>query len=402
MKASEIQSKDSITRKRKSDALLQDVESSMPVREDSISQAQEEAEKPGSEIPKLPNGGEAGIHVVYSQLETLAGGPKKKRKKRRSIGQNSRKRIKTIIPDATTVVLSVLPLATSTVTEESEERARTLSPDRDHIEHGLDVVPQIGLTTKRKRKKRKSITKPPRLKRQRHDIPSSTIQNFENATGKESSAMAPVRRKADGDLVLVQEFDDESELVSSANQEKQTVKELQSAISSSFQSRKRGRPKKSDVSRPSLSSKAATKPSTSHSKSSKRAVHLVFSSSTEHRNKILPRARPDSIPITVHRLTHFPVGSPSSVEDDVLSGPPTFPNKSSVNAIDVLSQICREVVGKTVRSLQLAEAKERGEQQRIEQHKREVIELYGFELDARLYQMVRNSLVQKDLGIGNS
>ena len=391
-----IQSKSSTKRKQKRKTLSRDAELSTPVGVDSIPETQEAPEKPINS--DIPGDGKASFHVVDTQLDTSAGVSSKKRKKRRSIGQNSRKRIKTGIPADTRLAPSVLPLATSTIPEPSEERAKTSSPDPDHDEPVLDMVPQIELATKRKRKKRKSITKSPRLKRRPLQILSLTDQNLEIAAGKDLSAMAPVRGKAGEDVVLAEEFEGESELEPSLNREKQTGKGLQSGLSSSSQPRKRGRPKKSDIARHNLPGQAAIKQSTSHSKSSQAAVHLAPFSSTKHGEKTIPRARPNSIPITVHRLNHLSIGDPSSAEDDILSCLPTFPNRSSVNAIDVLSQICREVVGKTVESLQLAEAKEPGERQGVEQHKRGVIELYGSELDARLFQMVRNLGLRKKPG----
>ena len=92
-----------------------------------------------------------------------------------------------------------------------------------------------------------------------------------------------------------------------------------------------------------------------------------------------------SIPITVHRLS----GIQEPNDEDLLGGAAPFPKKVGVNAIDVLSQICREIIEKTIDTIQKGADNESNDQSRAElNRKKNCVEMFGNELDGRLFQMV--------------
>ena len=97
----------------------------------------------------------------------------------------------------------------------------------------------------------------------------------------------------------------------------------------------------------------------------------------------------DKISVTVHRLSHVHRLNFNPDLDDPLSGPGAFPKKKTPNAIDVLAQICREIIGKTLTSVKDTIKTQAGNKDRVVElkRKREAIGTYGDELDGRLFQM---------------
>ena len=97
----------------------------------------------------------------------------------------------------------------------------------------------------------------------------------------------------------------------------------------------------------------------------------------------------DQISVTVHRLSHVHRLNFNPDVDDPLSGPGAFPKKKTPNAIDVLAQICREIIGKTLTTVKDNIKTQAGNKDQLLglKRKREAIETYGDELDGRLFQM---------------
>ena len=105
-----------------------------------------------------------------------------------------------------------------------------------------------------------------------------------------------------------------------------------------------------------------------------------------------------SIPITVHRIAHVHSLNFTAGKDDDLAGPAPFPKKSTVNAIDVLSQICRETVSKSIETLNQSANGERGEGKKAEwRRKRKVVEIFGDELEGRMLQMVSATSLWREM-----
>lgn len=100
----------------------------------------------------------------------------------------------------------------------------------------------------------------------------------------------------------------------------------------------------------------------------------------------------NSMPITVSRMSTNDALHSENGHLDSLIDPSAFPKNNSVNAVDVLSQICRELVSKSTDSLGKAAKNEDDQSKKATlERKRKTIEMYGEELDNRLFQLVSDS-----------
>ncbi|KAJ5808716.1 hypothetical protein N7474_009985 [Penicillium riverlandense] len=107
--------------------------------------------------------------------------------------------------------------------------------------------------------------------------------------------------------------------------------------------------------------------------------------------------RGETVPITVHRLanasawggTDSPVDEEEESADELSTLQKTkLPNRGGVNPADVLSQICRETLEKTLATLKTGIANETNATRRAEwTRKRKAVEAFGSELDGRLLDL---------------
>lgn len=107
--------------------------------------------------------------------------------------------------------------------------------------------------------------------------------------------------------------------------------------------------------------------------------------------------RNGSFPVTVHRLANVSALDAVSESDkssneagssDELSTKQKFPNRGGVNPADVLSQICRETLDKTLSALENGIANETQASRRAEfTRKRKAVEAFSAELEGRLFDM---------------
>lgn len=108
--------------------------------------------------------------------------------------------------------------------------------------------------------------------------------------------------------------------------------------------------------------------------------------------------RGEAIPVTIHRLANLATlgdANPAGASDGEGSGDELstrqktkLPSRGGVNAADVLSQICRETLEKTVATLSTGIANEGNASRRSEwMHKRKAVEAYGSELEGRLLEL---------------
>ncbi|KAJ5601999.1 hypothetical protein N7510_011533 [Penicillium lagena] len=107
--------------------------------------------------------------------------------------------------------------------------------------------------------------------------------------------------------------------------------------------------------------------------------------------------RGETVPITVHRLanasawggTDSPVDEEEESADELSTLQKTkLPNRGGVNPADVLSQICRETLEKTLETLKTGIASETNATRRAEwTRKRKAVEAFGAELDGRLLDL---------------
>ena len=97
----------------------------------------------------------------------------------------------------------------------------------------------------------------------------------------------------------------------------------------------------------------------------------------------------DSVPITIQHLSHTPALAVDDEDDDDPLASDPFPKKVGVNAIDVLSQICKEVIEKTAETLAQGAANETSQKRRSEwKRKARDVKVFGDELDDRFFHMV--------------
>ncbi|OJJ35584.1 hypothetical protein ASPWEDRAFT_515975 [Aspergillus wentii DTO 134E9] len=117
------------------------------------------------------------------------------------------------------------------------------------------------------------------------------------------------------------------------------------------------------------------------------------------RKKRAPRG--ETVPVTVHRLVNVAslggaLGGPDAAEeeeeesaDEISTRQKTkLPNRGGVNPADVLSQICRETLEKTLTTLKNGIANETNPARRQEfMRKKKAVEAFGTELDGRLLEL---------------
>ena len=164
----------------------------------------------------------------------------------------------------------------------------------------------------------------------------------------------------------------------------------QETTTDSAKSKPQGQPRKSDAPSEVLEETQPTRTSQAPPKrSNNKLTHSRASSETSEIAARKSRAHNESIPITVHRLSHVGALVYEDDDQDILAGPAPFPKKTGVNAIDVLSQICREMIAKSIDTLQRGAQNEGQEGRKAEwKRKRKAVEMFGDELDGRLFQMV--------------
>lgn len=132
---------------------------------------------------------------------------------------------------------------------------------------------------------------------------------------------------------------------------------------------------------------------------------------SEVRDSEEPRQRGHTVAVTVHRLTNTRALAPDdsdvpSDSDDESSDElaaerrnAKFPSRNGVNPADVLNQICRETLEKTVTALNNGIANEANQQRRAEWiRKRKAVEAYGVELSNRLLEL--SELLDSNFALG--
>ena len=352
------------------------------------------------------------------------GSGEKKRKKRISIGQVSRKRARP--SPGQTVASSGNPVATLESTP--IEQAQPFTSNSNVTAQEPSATPQEHQSaSKPKRRKRKSIGVLPKIRIKSTVTAQKSVPTVEPSSSRANDAAeyqeSPQVNSARGrgrprkSLPIVEEDQDEevahlenaTGLAKSKSRgrprksfpivdedQDEEVQHLESTTELA-KSKPRARPRKSDLTmevieetQPKvLASKAPTKPSNSKPR------HFRATSDISESAVRRSRTRKESIPITVHRLSRVQALVYEDDDQDILAGPAPFPKKGGVNAIDVLSQICREMIAKTMDTLQRGAKNEGHEGRKAEwKRKRKAVEMFGDELDGRLFQMVSPGLAK--------
>ena len=100
------------------------------------------------------------------------------------------------------------------------------------------------------------------------------------------------------------------------------------------------------------------------------------------------RRSKESVPIIVQRLSRLQALDYGDEGQDILYGPPAFPKRNGVNAVDVLGQVCREIVARAVEAIDMASETGRGATKGERKRKKEATKAFGGELEGRLLDMV--------------
>ncbi|MCJ1402185.1 hypothetical protein MMC11_005405 [Xylographa trunciseda] len=341
-------------------------------------------------VPEMSEPIESGVQRQTAEVGSPLTTSSKKRKKRKSIGQKSKKRTRASLPDDQEPASEALvaALAEASVEQRQSDPSELETTQAQVLPAAVEIE-----SPKRKRRKRKSIGAP-RSKRKSLDVASSSLQDAEVGSNKSLSTSqqevaSSKPRKSRGILASVQEEpgDEDVEAPSTSNR----VEEQPSSTIPTFptQPRRRGRPRKTATSISAPSTTIIPKASNSNPRAQKRSAKPnTYSFTTNPSEPRQPKQKDGTIPITVHRISHTKSHTYDPTDEDILSAPPPFPKKSGVNAIDVLSQICREMISKSIGTLKQNIDKEQSQRQKAEwRRKAKVVEMFGDELDARLFQM---------------
>ena len=353
---------------------------------------------------KVPQAEEQNDRIVPQTSASSIDRSKKKRKKRKSIVQAVRKRVSFAPSDS--------PLRPNVTSPQNITTAggggpyKTLTPTDVVNEPIVSPEAQASEETmpKSKRKKRKSVVQLLKPRKKLAVAPpavstSPQIQSIEIINDREELISQPQGQEGeavqpfDSRLGRVDEEEDQVEEGNHADELEQIEENVAPAShdkNANFsmelkQNGRRSRPRRSSVVSGDLLPGKTGGP-----KGAPHKAHTVPPSSIaaikQPQQSRRVKSRAGAIPVTVHRLSRV-----QEIDDDldVLAGPAPFPKKAGVNAVDVLGQICRELIDKTINTLQQGADRERNNGSRAEwTRKRKSIEMFGDELDDRLFQMV--------------
>ena len=339
--------------------------------------------------------------------------PTRKLKKRKSIAQKSRKRVK----------LSPQESLQQSVTPFQATAGSSVFLSQGVIEPAIVAsgaeatkLPSSNTGKKPRRKKRKSIGKIPKNRKRSLEIAQSRVSSLDgqsqdanqgqkNASGSVVSEPLISSKQTRMRLSQVEEEEDDGEIEEESaensiqdnageevdEREAPPSKRPKKTQAGSSEIKQRGRRKTSDVQNQTESRAQATSTAKSVVHPPKRQVRRAVratSSVAEDLEETRPsRSQDAAIPITVSRMSR--VQASEDEDGDVLAGLAPFPKKGRVNAFDMLSQSCREIIDEIIDTLNQGAQKERHEKQKAEwRRKRKVTKVFADELDARLFQLV--------------
>ncbi|KAI9768053.1 MAG: hypothetical protein M1839_004213 [Geoglossum umbratile] len=220
--------------------------------------------------------------------------------------------------------------------------------------------------------------RPPTMRRPGRPRKSNVTQPIAEESPQETSGIGKPSREREGlsSSVIMSEDDEEQE-------EEEESERMGDVLERSQQ--RRGVTGSSAQSRSQTAGKVRRR-----SPASREHVH-------QRKPNVPTRARPkgsarqaldrETVPILVHRLSTHHSGDYDG-EDAVFNPNPPNSNRAGVNAVDVLSQICRELIAGSVEKLrQGAEQEDDDTRLREWNRKRKAVEAFGEELEERLFDM---------------
>ena len=343
----------------------------------------------------LPSQQDHGNHSTDSQqvagVVTQHEPSQKKRKKRKSIGQNSKKQArKAQLSPTSQQEIDVLDVQPSLTSEKAGESHRVPSVLED-----ADLAdPLKAISRKLKGKRGKSIGRlpisPQKLNLGNSSAPANHTNPSVDIIEDVSFSLRPtterIERTLGNQFVSTDDKGEEKESGDEALKDRGKKVDLESVNNGT---QPRSQPRKSDLASEKEGRGVSAQreaPSRAKIKRTKRTFTPASSARVQKQSRKhqLPKNTGNSIPITVYRLSK----KSAFVEDDLV-GPNPLPRKVGVNAVDVLGQICREMVAKALGTVDDFIDKGQNSSSQAEQKRvRKAIEMFGDELDSQVFQMV--------------
>ncbi|EED16350.1 conserved hypothetical protein [Talaromyces stipitatus ATCC 10500] len=186
------------------------------------------------------------------------------------------------------------------------------------------------------------------------------------------------------------------------------AEEIQKSKENGESSRRRGRPSldKEQDSQPEAETTTTTRPEPDQAPKRRRGRASGVTSEDKP-----TRRREGTVAITVHRLANAHIldstgaaSDPSDNEqdstDELEAVGKNFPSRNGVNAADVLSQICKEILDKHLTTLDNNIANDAGNQSKRSEYarQRKTIEAYGTQLEGRLFEL--SELLDSNFSLG--
>ena len=285
---------------------------------------------------------------------------KPKRKKRKPIGQTQRHKKKVI-----------QPMKPETLTQTSDLIDDGLESDVLHVNPGdLNVATTIINPRRRGRPKKTQLTKSP------GNSEDNTLENIKTNNGQRNAKQLQRRGRPRNPLTVIREESQAKENHELATEDFEMQAQLQN------RGRGRGRGRLNSHEQFIASPSSETNTTAQKEKRKSRATIKVKHSDAHQPSK-------STLPITVYRLSSAYADDRIDANADPVSYSRSSFKDHGVNAVDALSQICREIISKVINSIDHAAKHESSKPQKVEvERKREVIKMYGEELDNRLFQLV--------------
>ena len=262
------------------------------------------------------------------------------------------------------------------------------------LEHADLADPLIAISRKLKRKRGKSIGRlpisPQKLNLGNSSTPANDTNPSQDNIEDVSISLRPtterIERTQGNQFVSTDDKGEEKESGDEALKDRGKKVDTESVNNGT---QPRSQPRKSDLASEKEGRGVSAQreaPSRAEIRRTKRTFTPASSAKVQkqYRRHQLPKIAGNSIPITVYRLSK----KSAFVEDDLV-GPNPLPRKVGVNAVDVLGQICREMVAKALGTVDDSIDKGQNSSSQAEQKRvRKAIEMFGDELDSQVFQMV--------------
>jgi hypothetical protein len=321
------------------------------------------------------------------------GKPKRKLKKRRSIGQQSGRRKKRPSNESVqSIPEEPLPDEAVSGPVDEEPEWETIIGDESGLlpEEVSEPVVRNNAIGKRRRKRKSIVLKPRKRRRSGELSPQSVVSPAELPDKKEVSVRDTIEQDLPADFTLSIEFNRATRRRSVDASNIQTP-----GIGTTYEPEIEGDETyiDEDVSPENPTPEAPSKKTKAKTKNGRRSGSGIprSSSGTADAPFCMKKSSKSTFPILTHRMTNISAlpTVAEEVEDDLCSAPDQsslrnkFTDRSAPNAIDVLAQICRETVATTISKLSTASTTSTREVKR----KRGALEAFSSEIDSRLLDM---------------